>query len=150
MLARHSCTGITHAFGKDAYPDLDAKAVALLHSIARNHALIDGRPSVYFGSWPSPARWMVQAVSRASWGGRFSLGWAFPGDHPALEVGRRALEQRQRGAHVARYSERLVAARDPRVPVQPSLLDQVNGDERDVDAGTRFKALEGWPYMTLA
>ena len=30
------------AFGKDAYLDLDAKAAALLHSIARNHALIDG------------------------------------------------------------------------------------------------------------
>ena len=30
------------AFGKDAYPGLDAKAAALLHSIARNHALIDG------------------------------------------------------------------------------------------------------------
>jgi death on curing protein len=29
-------------FGKDAYPDLDAKAAALLHSIARNRALIDG------------------------------------------------------------------------------------------------------------
>ena len=29
-------------FGKDAYPDLDAKAAALLHSIARHHALIDG------------------------------------------------------------------------------------------------------------
>jgi death on curing protein len=30
------------AFGKDAYPDLDVKVAALLHSIARNHALIDG------------------------------------------------------------------------------------------------------------
>jgi death on curing protein len=30
------------AFGKDAYPDLNAKVAALLHSIARNHALIDG------------------------------------------------------------------------------------------------------------
>ena len=30
------------AFGADAYPDLDTKAAALLHSIARNHALIDG------------------------------------------------------------------------------------------------------------
>lgn len=30
------------AFGADAYPDLDSKAAALLHSIARNHALIDG------------------------------------------------------------------------------------------------------------
>jgi death-on-curing protein len=29
-------------FGKDAYPDLDAKAAALLHSVARNHALVDG------------------------------------------------------------------------------------------------------------
>jgi len=30
------------AFGKDAYPDLDGKAAALLHSIAHNQALIDG------------------------------------------------------------------------------------------------------------
>jgi death-on-curing protein len=37
-LARPKAT----AFGKDAYPALDAKAAALLHSLARNHALIDG------------------------------------------------------------------------------------------------------------
>jgi death-on-curing protein len=37
-LARPQAT----AFGKDAYPALDAKAAALLHSLARNHALIDG------------------------------------------------------------------------------------------------------------
>jgi death-on-curing protein len=37
-LARPQAT----AFGADAYPDLDAKAAALLHSLARNHALIDG------------------------------------------------------------------------------------------------------------
>jgi death-on-curing protein len=30
------------AFGAEAYPGLDAKAVALLHSLARNHALVDG------------------------------------------------------------------------------------------------------------
>jgi death-on-curing protein len=30
------------AFGKDAYPSTYAKAAALLHSLARNHALIDG------------------------------------------------------------------------------------------------------------
>ncbi len=30
------------AFGADAYPDLDGKAAALLHSLARNHALVDG------------------------------------------------------------------------------------------------------------
>jgi death on curing protein len=29
-------------FGRDAYPDLDAKAAALLHSLARNRALVDG------------------------------------------------------------------------------------------------------------
>ncbi len=37
-LARPQAT----AFGKNAYPDLDAKAAALLHSVARNHALVDG------------------------------------------------------------------------------------------------------------
>ena len=30
------------AFGEDAYPSIHAKAAALLHSIVRNHALIDG------------------------------------------------------------------------------------------------------------
>jgi death-on-curing protein len=30
------------AFGEDAYPDVFAKAAALLHSLARNHALVDG------------------------------------------------------------------------------------------------------------
>lgn len=37
-LARPQAT----AFGVDAYPDLDAKVAALLHSLARNHALADG------------------------------------------------------------------------------------------------------------
>jgi death-on-curing protein len=30
------------AFGVDAYPTLELKAAALLHSICRNHALVDG------------------------------------------------------------------------------------------------------------
>lgn len=30
------------AFGEDAYPDLETKAAALLQSIVRNHALVDG------------------------------------------------------------------------------------------------------------
>lgn len=30
------------AFGKEAYPDLPTKAAALLHSLARNHPLVDG------------------------------------------------------------------------------------------------------------
>ena len=30
------------AFGADAYPSIHGKAAALLHSVARNHALVDG------------------------------------------------------------------------------------------------------------
>lgn len=30
------------AFGADAYPRVEDKAAALLHSLARNHALVDG------------------------------------------------------------------------------------------------------------
>ena len=37
-LARPQAT----AFGSDAYPELDAMAAAFLHSLARNHALVDG------------------------------------------------------------------------------------------------------------
>ena len=37
-LARPQAT----AFGEDAYPSLEEKAAALLHSLARNHALVDG------------------------------------------------------------------------------------------------------------
>lgn len=29
-------------FGEDAYPDIHRKAAALLHSLTRNHALVDG------------------------------------------------------------------------------------------------------------
>jgi len=32
----------TSVFGEDAYPDVETKAAALLESIVRNHALIDG------------------------------------------------------------------------------------------------------------
>jgi death-on-curing protein len=38
------------AFGADAYPGLDAKAAALLHSLARNHALIDGNKRLALGA----------------------------------------------------------------------------------------------------
>jgi len=34
------------AFGEDAYPDLYRKAAALLHSLARNHALVDGNKRI--------------------------------------------------------------------------------------------------------
>ena len=45
-LARPQAT----AFGKDAYPSLDVKAAALLHSLARNHALIDGNKRLALGA----------------------------------------------------------------------------------------------------
>ena len=38
------------AFGSDAYPDLNAKAAALLHSLARNHALVDGNKRLALAS----------------------------------------------------------------------------------------------------
>ncbi len=33
-------------FGQDAYPDLHHKVAALLHSLARNHAFIDGNKRI--------------------------------------------------------------------------------------------------------
>jgi death-on-curing protein len=38
------------AFGADAYPDPDTKAAALLHSLARNHALVDGNKRLALGA----------------------------------------------------------------------------------------------------
>jgi death on curing protein len=34
------------AFGEDAYPDIHQKAAALLHSLARNHSLVDGNKRI--------------------------------------------------------------------------------------------------------
>lgn len=36
----------TSLFGRDAYPDLDEKAAALLESLVRNHALVDGNKRI--------------------------------------------------------------------------------------------------------
>jgi death on curing protein len=36
-------------FGRDAYPTLEDKAAALTHSIARNHALVDGNKRLALG-----------------------------------------------------------------------------------------------------
>ena len=33
---------MTSVFGEDAYPTLELKAAALMHSICKNHALVDG------------------------------------------------------------------------------------------------------------
>lgn len=40
----------TTLFGEDAYPDLHTKAAALLHSLAGNHALIDGDERLAFAA----------------------------------------------------------------------------------------------------
>ncbi len=45
-LARPQAT----AFGKDAYPSIHEKAAALLHSLARNHALVDGNKRLSLAS----------------------------------------------------------------------------------------------------
>lgn len=36
-------------FGADAYPSLDGKAAAFVHSLARNHALVDGNKRLSLG-----------------------------------------------------------------------------------------------------
>ena len=38
------------AFGKDAYSGIHEKAAALLHSLARNHALVDGNKRLALGA----------------------------------------------------------------------------------------------------
>jgi death-on-curing protein len=42
LLSSAAARPATTVFGADAYPDLDHKAAALAHSLARNHALVDG------------------------------------------------------------------------------------------------------------
>jgi death-on-curing protein len=42
LLASAAARPATSAFGADAYPDFVAKAAALMHSLARNPALVDG------------------------------------------------------------------------------------------------------------
>jgi death-on-curing protein len=36
----------TTVFGADAYPDVHSKAAALMHSLARNHAFVDGNKRI--------------------------------------------------------------------------------------------------------
>ena len=42
LLASAAARPRTTAFGKDAYPGFAERAAALMHSLARNHALVDG------------------------------------------------------------------------------------------------------------
>ena len=42
LLVSASARPRSTAFGEDAYPSIHLKAAALLHSVARNHPLVDG------------------------------------------------------------------------------------------------------------
>jgi len=42
LLASAAARPPSSAFGEDAYPTFAAKAGALMHSVARNHSLVDG------------------------------------------------------------------------------------------------------------
>ena len=42
LLESAAARPLTTVFGDDAYPRLHDKAAALVHSVARNHALVDG------------------------------------------------------------------------------------------------------------
>ena len=42
LLAAAAARPLTTVFGQDAYPTFEEKAAALLHSLVRNHALLDG------------------------------------------------------------------------------------------------------------
>lgn len=50
LLASAAARPQTTVFGEDAYPDLATKAAALLHSLARNHPLVDGNKRLAWGA----------------------------------------------------------------------------------------------------
>jgi death-on-curing protein len=51
LLASAAARPRTRAFGHDAYPEFPDQAAALMHSLARNHALIDGNKRL---AWAAP------------------------------------------------------------------------------------------------
>lgn len=59
----------TTVFGEDAYPTLADKAAALMHSIARNHALVDGNTRLAWSAtrvfWLLNGRDIVFSVDEA-------------------------------------------------------------------------------------
>lgn len=55
-------------YGQDAYPDLFTKAAALLHSLVRNHALVDGNKRA---AWASA--WVFLEVNGVSLGAELDV-----------------------------------------------------------------------------
>lgn len=83
MLAAAAARPLTTSFGEDAYPTFEAKAAALLHSLVRSHALVDGnkrlawspcrvfhltngRDLAYSVQWTRPSR-SCSTLRRARW-----------------------------------------------------------------------------------
>ncbi len=50
LLASAAARPATTVFGEDAYPASEEKAAALMHSLARNHALVDGNKRLAWGA----------------------------------------------------------------------------------------------------
>jgi death on curing protein len=76
----------TTAFGEDAYPDIWTKAAALLHSIVKNHALVDGNKRL---GWLATAVFLEingVEISRASNDDVFDLVIDLAAGQPTVEA----------------------------------------------------------------
>lgn len=76
----------TTAFGEDAYPDIWAKAAALLHSIVKNHALVDGNKRL---GWLATAVFLEingVTISKASNDDVYDLVIEVAAGQPAIEA----------------------------------------------------------------
>lgn len=83
----------TTAFGEDAYPDIWAKAAALLQSIVANHALVDGNKRL---GWLSTAVFLEIngiEISRASNDDVYDLVLEVAAGQPTVEAIAERLEQ---------------------------------------------------------
>lgn len=56
LLEAAAARPLASAFGEDAYPRLEEKAAALLHSLAKNHALVDGNKRL---AWTATIAFLV-------------------------------------------------------------------------------------------
>jgi death-on-curing protein len=68
------------AFGEDAYPTMSLKAAALLHSITKNHALVDGNKRL---AWLSTVVFcdLNGSASQLSDDDAFELVWEIASSH---------------------------------------------------------------------
>jgi death-on-curing protein len=76
----------TSAFGEDAYPDIWTKAAALLHSIVKNHALVDGNKRL---GWLATAVFLEIngiEISRASNNDVYDLVIDVAAGHPSVDA----------------------------------------------------------------